>query len=262
MPRFTDFLWTTNFSKAKKLVVSTGYVHLSMKQWFQRSQWPQEDWVKMIRYFFCFPIGQNQKTNLKAFTTWKGNKKIWNTKETSYLLWGQFQKLTRFILEPSSTRLRKLPNQQEDQGNEKPQAEGTFLDTFFHALKKKKPKGYTHTIPTWIQLRWWFCRVTPTKDPTDAIFFVRATLTASWWWRCGSQKRICKGRHSQWDFSIMGPLTRTFCHTTPIRIPKDMGMVWGKLTIRGSHYWESLEWPLTQAASNFFYSFISSLIAP
>ena len=37
-----------------------------------------------------------------------------------------------------------------------------------------------------------------------------------------------------------------YSHTTPIRIPKDMGMVWeyGKLTIRGSHYWESLESPL------------------
>ena len=34
-------------------------------------------------------------------------------------------------------------------------------------------------------------------------------------------------------------------HTTPIRIPKDMGMVWVPLTIRGFHYWRSLESPLT-----------------
>ncbi len=36
-----------------------------------------------------------------------------------------------------------------------------------------------------------------------------------------------------------------YSHTTPIRIPKDMGMVWVPLDIRGSHYWESLESPLT-----------------
>ena len=48
----------------------------------------------------------------------------------------------------------------------------------------------------------------------------------------------------QWDFQgppILGPLT----HTIPIRIPKDMGIVWVPLTIRGSHCWESLESPLT-----------------
>ena len=30
-----------------------------------------------------------------------------------------------------------------------------------------------------------------------------------------------------------------YSHTTPIRIPQDMGIVWVKLTISGSHYWES-----------------------
>ncbi len=43
---------------------------------------------------------------------------------------------------------------------------------------------------------------------------------------------------------IMGPPYPYYSHTTPIRIPKDMGIV-GKLTISGSHYWESLESPLT-----------------
>ena len=37
-----------------------------------------------------------------------------------------------------------------------------------------------------------------------------------------------------------------YSHTTPIRIPKDMGMVWVPLTIRGSHYWGSLKFPLNQ----------------
>ena len=47
----------------------------------------------------------------------------------------------------------------------------------------------------------------------------------------------------QWDFRrppIMGPLGP---HTIPIRIPKDMGMVWEAYQ-KGSHYWESLESPL------------------
>ena len=47
----------------------------------------------------------------------------------------------------------------------------------------------------------------------------------------------------------MGPLTHTFCHTTPIRIPKDTGMVWGEAYDK-----ESLESPLTQAASNSFFT--------
>ena len=41
-------------------------------------------------------------------------------------------------------------------------------------------------------------------------------------------------------------------HTIPIRITKDMGMVWeqyGKLTITGSHYWGSLESPLKKGGS-------------
>ena len=37
-------------------------------------------------------------------------------------------------------------------------------------------------------------------------------------------------------------------HTIPIRIPKDMGMVWeacmGPAYHKGSHYWGSLEFPL------------------
>ncbi len=32
-------------------------------------------------------------------------------------------------------------------------------------------------------------------------------------------------------------------HKNPIRIPKDMGMVW-EAYHKGSHYWESLESPL------------------
>ena len=38
-----------------------------------------------------------------------------------------------------------------------------------------------------------------------------------------------------WD--PLGPIL--FPHHCHVRIPKDMGIVWVPLTIRGSHYWES-----------------------
>ena len=47
----------------------------------------------------------------------------------------------------------------------------------------------------------------------------------------------------QWDLLMLS--FPYYSHSTPIRIPKDMGIVWVPLTIRGPHYWESLESPLT-----------------
>lgn len=45
-----------------------------------------------------------------------------------------------------------------------------------------------------------------------------------------------------WDFQApprtWDPLPIQASHTTPLRIPKDMGMVWVPLTRRGSCYWE------------------------
>jgi len=64
----------------------------------------------------------------------------------------------------------------------------------------------------------------------------------------GSQHKHLATTSHQWNFQ--GPPMTPFpyySHTTPIRMPKDMGMVWewyGKLTIRGSHYWGSLKSPL------------------
>lgn len=47
---------------------------------------------------------------------------------------------------------------------------------------------------------------------------------------------------NQWDFQApprtWDPLPIQASHTTPLRIPKDMGMVWVPLTRRGSCYWE------------------------
>ena len=52
----------------------------------------------------------------------------------------------------------------------------------------------------------------------------------------------CFFHPQEWD-----PLMLSFPYyspTTPIRIPKDMGMVWVPLILRGCHYWGSLESPL------------------
>ena len=43
------------------------------------------------------------------------------------------------------------------------------------------------------------------------------------------------------DPPIMGPPYPYYSHTTPIRIPKDLGIVWETYHKGASHYWEPLE---------------------
>ena len=50
------------------------------------------------------------------------------------------------------------------------------------------------------------------------------------------------------------PWAPYYSHTIPVRIPKNMGMVWeqyGKLTMRESHCWEFLESPLIYSQEGF-----------
>ena len=139
---------------------------------------------------FLLPHRPKSKNQPESFHDMKRKQKDLEHQRNLIFFVGQFQKLTRFILEPSSTRLRKLPNQQEDQGNEKPQVDVTskpnnhLLDTFFHALKNNPPK-VTHTLlsheSNWCDdfVEFSGGEIGITLDPTDGIFFVRATLTAS-----------------------------------------------------------------------------------
>lgn len=256
MPRFTDFLWTTNFSKAKKLVVSTGYVHLSMKQWFQRSQ---EDWGQTHLFWLNFAnvmeanwafektfqmfgmktlLHQNKKSAKRSRTlanqTWvllnegtleahlattnmtpsvagvqistnfihpNGSGSKWSDafsaalkthwpksknqpesfhdmetkrsgtpKKPHIFCGGSSKNLPDLYWSPAqlgsgscltSKKIKAMRNLKS-----KPRQNRPPLGYVFSCVEKKPPPTlYTHTIPTWIQLGGWFCRVTLTISP-------------------------------------------------------------------------------------------------
>ena len=84
-----------------------------------------------------------------------------------------------------------------------------------------------------------------TLGPAKLSFFVHINLT-------GKPGIHHESTNEQWDFQgppIMGPLYGKFpilfpYHSHwPIRIPKDMGIVW-ETYHKGSHYWGSLKIPL------------------